>query len=78
MSYKWAHLGSNQGPTSYEPAALTTELWARAETIIAYAFPLVKREFLRFRVGMTDATSRIRHANPEPGIYSFTSLQFVL
>jgi hypothetical protein len=26
---KWAHLGSNQGPTGYEPVALPTELWAR-------------------------------------------------
>ena len=25
----WAHLDLNQGPTGYEPAALTTELWAR-------------------------------------------------
>jgi hypothetical protein len=25
---KWAHLGSNQGPTGYEPVALPTELWA--------------------------------------------------
>lgn len=25
---KWAHLDSNQGPTGYEPAALSTELWA--------------------------------------------------
>jgi hypothetical protein len=24
----WAHLGSNQGPTGYEPVALPTELWA--------------------------------------------------
>ena len=24
----WAHLDSNQGPTGYEPLALTTELWA--------------------------------------------------
>ena len=24
----WAHLDSNQGPTGYEPAALTAELWA--------------------------------------------------
>jgi hypothetical protein len=24
----WAHLGSNQGPTGYEPGALPTELWA--------------------------------------------------
>jgi hypothetical protein len=27
----WAHLGSNQGPTGYEPVALPTELWARLE-----------------------------------------------
>ena len=26
----WAHLGSNQGPTGYEPVALPTELWARS------------------------------------------------
>lgn len=26
--FGWAHLDSNQGPTGYEPAALTTELWA--------------------------------------------------
>ena len=26
----WAHLDSNQGPISYEPTALTAELWARA------------------------------------------------
>ncbi len=25
----WAHLGSNQGPTGYEPVALPIELWAR-------------------------------------------------
>ena len=25
----WAHLDSNQGPTDYESAALTAELWAR-------------------------------------------------
>jgi hypothetical protein len=25
---KWAHLGSNQGPTGYEPVALPAELWA--------------------------------------------------
>ena len=28
---KWAHLGSNQGPTGYEPVALPTELWALKE-----------------------------------------------
>ncbi len=27
---KWAHLGSNQGPSPYEGAALTAELWALA------------------------------------------------
>jgi hypothetical protein len=28
---KWAHLGSNQGPTGYEPVALPTELWAHQQ-----------------------------------------------
>ena len=28
--HPWAHLGLNQGPTGYEPAALTPELWAQA------------------------------------------------
>ena len=27
-SVRWAHLDSNRGPTGYEPAALTAELWA--------------------------------------------------
>jgi hypothetical protein len=31
----WAQLGSNQRPISYEPTALTTELWALAERIVA-------------------------------------------
>ena len=25
---RWAHQGSNLGPTGYEPVALPTELWA--------------------------------------------------
>ena len=29
FSNKWAHQDSNLGPAGYEPAALTTELWAR-------------------------------------------------
>ena len=28
MYWSWAHLGSNQGPTGYEPVALPAELWA--------------------------------------------------
>ena len=28
FSHWWAHLGSNQGPTGYEPVALPAELWA--------------------------------------------------
>ena len=32
----WAHLDLNQGPISYEPTALTAELWALAEGIISY------------------------------------------
>ncbi len=35
MNCKWAHLDSNQGPISYEPTALTTELWALAEHIVS-------------------------------------------
>ena len=31
VSEVWAHLDSNQGPTDYEPAALTAELWARTK-----------------------------------------------
>jgi hypothetical protein len=42
-SYKWAHLGSNQGPSSYEPPALTAELWALAERIVSYLLTLGKR-----------------------------------
>jgi hypothetical protein len=44
MNYKWAQLESNQRPTSYEPAALTAELWALAKRIIAYLLPTGKRE----------------------------------
>src|SRR6266536_2236456 len=42
MNYKWAQLGSNQRPTSYEPAALTAELWALAESIIPCLTQVVK------------------------------------
>ena len=38
---KWAHLGSNQGPTGYEPVALPTELWAR-KTNENFKFELYK------------------------------------
>ena len=31
LTKAWAHLGSNQGPTGYEPVALPTELWAHRE-----------------------------------------------
>ncbi len=34
---KWAHLGSNQGPSPYEGAALTAELWALATPLCANA-----------------------------------------
>ncbi len=33
-NYKWAQQDSNLRPTSYEQAALTTELWALAERIV--------------------------------------------
>ena len=36
----WAHLGSNQGPTGYEPVALPTELWAlQAQAAFSGIFP---------------------------------------
>ena len=31
--HPWAHLDLNQGPTGYEPAALTPELWAHAPQV---------------------------------------------
>jgi hypothetical protein len=43
MNYKWAQQDSNLRPTSYEPAALTAELWALAQAIIAYLIATVKR-----------------------------------
>ena len=43
---KWAQLDSNQRPTSYEPAALTAELWALAKSIVPYLIPDEKRENL--------------------------------
>ena len=48
MNYKWAQLGSNQRPTSYEPAALTAELWALAERIVTYLVSIVKRKSSQF------------------------------
>ena len=30
----WAHLGSNQGPTGYEPVALPAELWAHSHYML--------------------------------------------
>src|SRR3954464_2474627 len=30
---KWVHLGSNQGPSGYEPDALTAELWTRGRAL---------------------------------------------
>lgn len=41
--YKWAQLGSNQRPRSYELPALTAELWALAKGIVAHLSPIVKR-----------------------------------
>jgi hypothetical protein len=31
----WAHLGSNQGPTGYEPVALPAELWAHSHYMLS-------------------------------------------
>lgn len=38
----WAHLDSNQGPTGYEPAALTAELWAQGSGAASYSPPTDK------------------------------------
>jgi hypothetical protein len=43
-NYKWAQLDSNQRPISYEPTALTTELWALAERIVTYLVSGGKRQ----------------------------------
>ena len=45
----WAHLGSNQGPSDYESAALTAELWARRA-----------RLYRRRRGGSRSAGGRLR------------------
>ena len=37
---EWAHLDSNQGPTDYEPAALTAELWALTQVTPSLAISL--------------------------------------
>ncbi len=39
----WAHLGSNQGPTGYEPVALPAELWAR-QMHVALKYPPAKAD----------------------------------
>ena len=37
LSVWWAILGSNQGPTGYEPVALTSELMAHSEKVVGVA-----------------------------------------
>ncbi len=46
----WAHLGSNQGPTGYEPVALPTELWApignlQLNCVHIFSFVLLVKKF---------------------------------
>ena len=45
---QWAHLGSNQGPTGYEPVALPAELWAHNNSVkrevLHYPLPLCQGE----------------------------------
>jgi hypothetical protein len=41
-SDKWAHLGSNQGPTGYEPVALPAELWAQIFLFLTFGTLFVK------------------------------------
>ncbi len=43
----WAHLGSNQGPTGYEPVALPAELWAPS---LLYVIPRGCQPSSRFSV----------------------------
>ena len=48
----WAHLGSNQGPTGYEPVALPAELWAQRHFELAkgkflYSIKLIVKNFYR-------------------------------
>ena len=43
MVWWWAHLGSNQGPTGYEPVALPAELWAR-QMHVALKYPPAKAD----------------------------------
>lgn len=43
---EWVHLDLNQGPTGYEPVALTTELWTLMRTLGAkrkYTYHLAGR-----------------------------------
>ena len=65
-NYKWSQLDLNQRPTSYEPAALTAELWALAECIIAHLLPHGKRkipDFSNSKVAVTLAciSYRVRY-----------------
>ena len=53
---EWAQLDSNQRPTSYEPAALTTELWALAECIVSYLPPPGKRVIPDFKLAKVAVT----------------------
>ena len=41
---KWAHQGSNLGPTGYEPVALPAELWARYAIKMTKFFQDVKKK----------------------------------
>ena len=45
----WAHLGSNQGPTGYEPVALPAELWAHNSRPINGA--ILHLNFLTLAIG---------------------------
>ncbi len=49
MNFRWAQQDSNLRRTSYEPDALTTELWALAECIVPYRAGVGKRGIAALR-----------------------------
>ncbi len=56
---KWAHLDSNQGPTGYEPAALSTELWALSSCVTSVS------GWLSPTAARGDLESGWRESNPQ-------------
>ena len=64
----WAHLGSNQGPTGYEPVALPAELWAQRHFELTnggslYSIKLIVKNF--YRSHPARAVCPLRHITEE-------------